>query len=298
MSEPNPFDLHPSAGQSTPRTDPKTSAWATTSLVLAILGPVFSCLCIPSILFALGGIFSGHKARGQIMSSNGGKTGIGMATTGLVLSYITFALCILMAPGYIAGFREAQNRGPTPVDERSTALREAESFIRSDTNGIANGNSPLAIELAKQFSDAMKELREEGFEAAEEGIDITDGEFLTYCELHEDGCLFLTQAPMLRKFADDAKDTLGELSWKTAQELTQDVLEPDAKLGVGMKGMLVYGQIRVGEHQDINIPINTNNRDVLLQFFPTDESVDDLDELADELMNIEVEVGESLPPSD
>jgi hypothetical protein len=279
---------------------PTTSVWSISSLVTAILAPVFSCLCIPTMLFSIAAIVCGHKARGQILKSNGSKSGIGLATTGLVLGYLFLIISCISLPGFIKGFGDAIERAgneSTTDPGPGEALHKAEMLVMSDSNGLANGNNERAKELAREFGEQMKVLRNEMFSEAK-GMDLTDGRFVTYCELHENSCLFISQAPMLRKFEDEAKDQLGTLAWAVAREITRNDLQPTDRLGVGLRGMLRYGQIRIGNHRDEVRPNDmSDKKESLSAFFPVEadaaadvavdlENVDltiDVDELVDEV---------------
>ena len=263
---PNPF---PPGNNPTTHVRSTTSGWSISSLVTAISAPVFSCLCIPTILFSIVAIVCGHKARGQILKSNGSKTGIGLATTGLVLGYLFLIISCISLPGFIKGFGDAIERAanesttdPGPAE----ALHEAEMLVMSDSNGLANGNNERAKELAREFGEQMKELRNEIFSEAK-GMDLTEGRFVTYCELREGSCLFISQAPMLRKFEDEAKDQLGTLAWAVARQITRNDLQPTDQLGVGLRGMLRYGQIRIGNHRDEVRPNDMSDKKERLSVF-------------------------------
>lgn len=280
MNTDNPYsDPIPHGNTPVMHAKPTMSGWSIGSLVSSILAPVFSCLCIPTMLLAIIGIVCGHKARGQISKSNGSKTGIGMATTGLVLGYLFLVISCISLPGFISAFREAAERAATEASADlgpAGSLRDAERLVTSDSNGLANGNNERAEEIAREFGERMRVLRNEVFSNAD-GIDLTKGRFLTYCELHEDSCLIISQAPMLRKFEDEAKDQLGALAWAVAREITKDDLEPTDRLGVGLRGMLQYGQIRIGNHRDEVRPNDmSDKKERLVAFFrePSAEQID------------------------
>jgi hypothetical protein len=67
----------------------RTSGFAIASMVLGIMGWFYAVPAILAVVF-------GHIAYSQIQSSNGWKTGRGMAIAGLVLGYIWIALYVLI----------------------------------------------------------------------------------------------------------------------------------------------------------------------------------------------------------
>jgi hypothetical protein len=75
---------------------------------------------------------------------------------------------------------------------------------------------------------------------------LSGGNFITYCELHDGRCAFITHVPDYRKFEDDAKDSLAEIAWEAAQATVADTLHEGDELGVGLKGVLLYGSVMVG----------------------------------------------------
>jgi hypothetical protein len=93
----------------------------------------------------------------------------------------------------------------------------------------------------------MKTLREVFFsEEKRKGISLSDGEFITWCELREGQCAFIVHVPSYRKFTEDAKDSLETLAWTAAQQTVRDTLEEGDELAVGMKGVVLWGDVRVG----------------------------------------------------
>lgn len=135
-----------------------------------------------------------------------------------------------------------------PVDENAPfeRLKAAERKINSDNEGIAHGNTPEAKALAEKYAKTMKELREALFTKGKEGISLSGGNFITYCELHDGRCAFITHVPQYRKFDDDAKESLAEIAWEAAQMTVADTLDEGDELGVGLKGVVLYGKVMVG----------------------------------------------------
>jgi hypothetical protein len=137
------------------------------------------------------------------------------------------------------------------------AFDDANRLIGVNTGTTAYGNSDLAKELAADYSVRIRVLRETLFTKRnkEPLISFSNGEFLTYCQLDDRGCLFLVHVPDLRKFGKEAKDQLGELAWETAQQVVRDGLpNPPPKLGVGIRGVVLYDRAMIGTVQPEDSP--------------------------------------------
>lgn len=136
----------------------------------------------------------------------------------------------------------------------------------------AFGNSTLAKTTAEGFSTLLATARAVMFTGADEkpgAMSLTDGEFLTYCRLNADSAVFLVHVPELRRFEGDAKRSLGELAWLTAQEAVRDagVSDDDDGLVVALRGSAVYGPILIGKVGDEPPAASEGTRDVLYAYF-------------------------------
>lgn len=225
----------------------RISKLAVVSLVAAIVSPAGACLCIPALLLSLSAVVGGHVAIVRINRSQRTLTGLGAAIAALVLGYPMLLLCLALAPSFVTGLIEGMNEA-TENSAASDPLAEAERKILTAGDGAAHGNSPEAIELAQQYSTALKALREAAFTKRDKpGLSLSRGEFVVYCQLSPGKCAFLVHVPDYRNFDADAKDTLADLAWITAQHTVADTLQPGDSLGVGLKGVVLYGSVQVGE---------------------------------------------------
>ncbi len=165
----------------------------------------------------------------------------------------------------------------SPADSSGQArFAAAERKIVGASLGVAHGNSEEAHKLAEDFSGRMKVLRELMFTEGEDRIiEITDGEFITYCELHEDRCAFLVHVPAYRDFKGEAKEQLASLAWQTAQRVVEETLEEGDQLGIGMKGTFLYGSVMVGSVGSETPTSSSKEKDLLIGFFP--DEVPDLE---------------------
>lgn len=244
------------------------------SLLSALFAPLLSCFCVPTIVFSLVAVVLGHIGLSQTSRSYDRRSGKGLAIGGLVLGYLLLlvsgACAIPYFSGFGEGFRDARARAGNPAKQR---MDDAERNIIGAADGTAHGNSEEAIRLALKFGRTMKELREEFFEADKKGaISLTGGNFVTYCELRPGKCAFLVHVPAYRKFTDDAKESLAELAWMTAQRAVAGTLQEGDDLGVGMKGTLLYGSVMTGvvssgDDAKAGLTLEDSDDDRLIAFF-------------------------------
>ena len=217
------------------------------SLILSIVSPFFICVCLPYVTAAvsLAGIVLGHIALLKIRKSGGTLSGSGLAIGGLIVGYPVLLLGVLFSSLLFLP-SDFGKREPGFDKTPAGRLEAAEKKIGTDNDGIAHGNTPEAQALAQKYAQTMKTLREEFFTKGKKGISLSGGNFVTYCELHEGRCAFITHVPQYRKFTGDAKDSLAEIAWEAAQETVSETLHEGDELGVGLKGVVIYGSVMVG----------------------------------------------------
>jgi len=184
---------------------------------------------------------------------------------------ITFAvLTAILAGGAFAyhvhqtlvfppGYRNQPTAG-WGVRKGEKEFEKANAHIDSFQGTNALGNSPEAVKLARQFSEAFKAGRAQMFSPGFklEILDHTEGEFMTYCELHAEECAFIVHVPQLRKFNKnmfekvDARKLLAQLAWMSAQRVLkeQGMGRPRMELAVGLRGISQYGPIMLGHYDE------------------------------------------------
>jgi hypothetical protein len=126
-----------------------------------------------------------------------------------------------------------------PQVKRGRSLR----FFAPRLTNPAPMSGPI---LAERFAVHMKELRDIAFTESKNKIQLTGGNFVTYCELHPGRCAFLVHVPSYRNFDENAKTTLAEIAWSVAQETVAESMMPGDRLAVGLKGTLLYGAVMTG----------------------------------------------------
>jgi hypothetical protein len=270
--------IQPSANVHRP---PSTSIAAIFSLIASLCGLV-TCCCAPiSGPLALIGVVLGHVSLWNIHRSQGRVQGKTVAILGCAAGYFSLLICAALLAYSLFG-PKVDPADVSPAALEKLALDRAESLITTDSNGVAQGNSPKAIALARDFSTTMKRLREELFTKRKEtDISLSGDQFVTYCELHEGKCAFVVHVPAYKKFDDDAKESLAELAWAAAQKTVRGTLDEGDELAVGMKGVLLYGKVMVGEvvHDPDGLKDgiekeSKSSEQWLLPFFKTDSPVE------------------------
>ncbi|HEY3966636.1 MAG TPA: hypothetical protein VGM05_18890 [Planctomycetaceae bacterium] len=139
---------------------------------------------------------------------------------------------------------------PGRIESGESGFKAANAQITVKTGSVARGNSEAAINLAAEYSKNIHALREAFFTKRKKKplFSLSDGEFLTYCRLDEEACVFLVHVPDLRKFSKEAKSDLAELAWATGQQIAHSNLEnPPPRLAVGVRGVMLYDNAMVGK---------------------------------------------------
>jgi hypothetical protein len=187
--------------------------------------------------------------------------------------WILTALAILAAAGGAIYFghqfyyehsfpSDYRNRPATGWGRRpgETEFSAANDKLQTFNGTGAFGNSSEAIVLAEQFSKALKDVRKEHFTGADlpELFESTKGEFLTYCELHDQECAFIVHVPGLRHFKknstgeEDTRKELAQASWILAEKILKanNTGKPKMELAVGLRGISMYGPIMMGYYDE------------------------------------------------
>jgi Domain of unknown function (DUF4190) len=82
---------------------PSTSRTSTAAIISLIAG-ILGFVQILPVIGPIAAVISGHMAKSEIKKSGGMVTGNGMATTGLILGYVTIALGICLTCIVILAF--------------------------------------------------------------------------------------------------------------------------------------------------------------------------------------------------
>lgn len=252
---------------------------AVASMIASVTSPVLFCLCLPTIVLSLTGVIGGHISLYRIARSKGQMVGTWAGVMALCFGYPVLLISCVMMPGYVSSVYEGVRKGAN-ADEASQATESvfdrAESNILTSVDGAAHGNSPEAIVLATEYSSTIKELRELLFTKRERGFSLSQGKFVTHCELHEGKCCFLVHVPDYRKFDDDAKKSLETIAWLAAQKTVAGKLKEGDQLAVGLKRVILYGSVQIGEvvaadKGDDGVKIKTKEKELLHPFFEEPE---------------------------
>ncbi len=164
-------------------------------------------------------------------------------------SGFAWALVIVIGvPFYYVSFRSSREKRELMAQPGHAAFLDANNLLVGGSQGIAHGNNPAAQELAKALSSRLKEAREMGIESRKSApiVSLTRGEFITYCLLTKESCVFMVHVPDLRKFSPEAKDFITEEAWLAALAITKPHKADLRKLAVGLRGALLYDRVASG----------------------------------------------------
>lgn len=150
---------------------------------------------------------------------------------GWAVLFTTLALFITFSP------RNEQSEGS---EAAQTAFKEAEKLITSSGYGSVHGNSPQAIALAADFAASSKKFRDMFIEKGK------DSEFLTYVHLTPTRCIFLLNVPQLRKFSKEAKETMAQFAWVSAQAQAAKISPKPTTVALGIRGNILYDRAYIG----------------------------------------------------
>lgn len=224
----------------------QTPGMAKASFILGLLSALlYSCggplLAILSIIFGVIALLKVKKSPDRFK-------GAWLAKGGVALS----CLSLIAAAAVAVKMREIIEReGGATGDRVKTKFELAEDSIRSMRGDqIGFGNTEHAKELAAALGERMKVLRDAAFSSkAKSEFSLSGGEFLTHCEMTENTCAFIVHVPQFRKFDDKAKVALNDIAWVVAQSLLANTEFPEGgELAVGLKGIALYDDIRIGQH--------------------------------------------------
>lgn len=264
----------------------------------ALFGMICGCFalftfCVSSISLpnAICAIALGHAALRDIKKNRSQVDGRSLAIAALAFGYPALILSSMVGLNSLFGPKRfaSDSSAYTSIEATRSADGEEGAFDVSDSSNEAfksaeyqiaskrdkppgRGNSPQAIRLANMLAERMKEMSDEMFTSGRKPIlQLSDGEYLTFCELHPDRALFLVHVPSYRKFTKDAKKLLAEMAWLAAQSTTAGQLPSDAKLAVGLRGVVTYGDILVGSvpasTEDSVTPFRAGKKEDLVAFF-------------------------------
>jgi hypothetical protein len=225
------------AGAPPPLPGGQKKGLAIASLAAAVIG--FFTLGLGAVVGLGLGIAALFKAS-RNPAEYGGR---GIAIAGVVVSVAGFVPLLFGVLMLIGSTQEAR---PRAAGEE--AFRTADQKIFAYHDQVAFGNTPEAQAMAQRFSTLLKSMVAIGFTGArKDGPSLSEGNFLTYCEVRDERICFLVHVPELRRYKGDVRDSLLKIAWMTAQTVTEERRKGhDLKLAVGLRGAFSYGAVAAG----------------------------------------------------
>jgi hypothetical protein len=153
--------------------------------------------------------------------------------------------------GFTLVLRNTSDHTPYPSSPGRAEFEVANKTIDFNRGTIAFGNSTKAIFIANFFSQKLKQFRETQFEGGKKnGFSVSEHEFMTYCDLQTNQCIFLVHVPELRRYTSDAKTAMSALAWETAQRVLRETKagQTGQKLFVGVRGAIFYERVMIGNY--------------------------------------------------
>lgn len=171
-------------------------------------------------------------------------SGRGLAIAGVAVNVLGLVPFLLWAFILVVGSR--QDARPHAAGEDAFRTANQKIFVFHDR--VAFGNTPEAQAMAERFSSILQSMVAIGFTGGGKGgPSLSEGKFLTYCEVRTDRICFLVHVPELRNYKGEVRDMLLKLSWLTAQQVTKERRKDhDVKVAIGLRGALSYGAVAVG----------------------------------------------------
>lgn len=170
----------------------------------------------------------------------------------LIVPIPVVLFCVI---GYIAINSDASNRGGSR-SQIGQSLPGQDEFERANNSidvnrgEIGYGNNAAAADLARKFSAEVGVLRENLFTKRRKPakFSLSKGQFLVFCQLEGDRCVFLVHVPDLRKYDREAKEFWSDVAWATARSVLQnaDLPAKPTQIAVGLRGIFLYDRVVIG----------------------------------------------------
>lgn len=113
------------------------------------------------------------------------------------------------------------------------------------------GNSEDARKLAESVSKALKSVRVLTSDANGETSSLK-GQFVTYCQLSKEACVFLVHAPDIAKRSPEEKAVIVDAAWAMAQAHMAELKPAPAQLAVAVRGATRYVSVWIGVPAPLN----------------------------------------------
>ena len=245
-----------------------TDGLSITSMVLGILAVLSICCWPVSLVCAVLAIVFGHIGARSIKSSEGAKSGLGMAKAGYILGYVS--ILIIIAFIAFAMFTKGVS-GLSPweqfTSEGGSNLRTATSWIDDGMEGAVSGNSQPAKDLAESFAQVLTSMNDNAL-----AVQRTD--LFVWCELRSDKCAFVLQYGPVA-LVEAKKKIFHQRAWQAAQVVLQkDSSLPDgAEVAVATRGIIMFSDIFTGKLVRENNPDGTEGLSNTVTSDPSGEAL-------------------------
>jgi hypothetical protein len=192
-----------------------------------------------------------------------------------VLLVVSIPLMVLLVAfvavaGLAMGVAYLLSSSPGQPRPGADEFRAANERLFAFSGQAAFGNSSEAELLAKRYGGCMEGVRAVAFTGGREkdAPSLTQGHFVTHCELHKGRACFLVHVPELRQYAPSAKEGLSRFAWACARRALADRARTESlQVGVGVRGILLYDAAMIGSISDERPVQQSDSESDLYPFF-------------------------------
>ena len=163
-----------------------------------------------------------------------------------IVGYAAVAIFIVVSlvGGYFVSQREKKEIAKLQSQPGWKAFEAGNSQINEETSTTGYGNTGEAQRLASTLAGATEAMEKLSFEfektpryrgrsklgrvvAAVDSVDAGKGHFQTYIELRDDRAIVLVHVPEFSRYKRDARQSMAELCWETANLIVGGSVKPD-----------------------------------------------------------------------
>lgn len=212
-----------------------------------------------------------------VAGSGKGRVALSIMAGSLVAT-VVLGMALVVGLARLIESAPSHSRHPAGSTDRMAehAFHEAEAKTVAYHDQTAFGNTPRAERYATALSGKMETFRSIALSQGrgDKAPSLTEGHFLTYCELRQGKICFLVHVPEFRHYDASARDALARFAWEMAREAIDPQLDGDkTRVGIGLRGALWYGAVLVGNRSD-KTPQRSEDPTWLLEFFTGPPSVE------------------------
>ena len=168
---------------------------------------------------------------------------VGLIAGGLFAAFVLFRVVQL-----VIFLRDPNHSRGKPGEAE---LHDATRKIISARLGTVHGNTAAAKILATNLSAELKNFEAAALTGADKNSSLlTDGQFLVFCQLSEEGCAFLIHVPQMKRYTHEAAEAMAKFAYVDACKILDKADQPNVhKLAIAIRGDLLYDSVLIGDYK-------------------------------------------------